>query len=62
MKQFLTSLQAVYKYVFFAYLLNCLLTRWLFIDRKTIRLNNTKELSHIVYQLNCKYFHFSFLP
>lgn len=52
MKQFLTSLQAVYKHVLFAYLLNCLLTRWLFFDRKTIRLNNTKELSHIVYQLN----------
>lgn len=51
MKQFLTSLQAVYKHVFFAYLLNCLLTHWLFFDRKTIRLNNTKELSHFVYQL-----------
>lgn len=58
MKQFLTSLQAVYKHVFFAYLLNCLLTRWLFFDQKTIRLNNTKELSHIVYQLNKLVFSF----
>ena len=58
MKQFLTSLQAVYKHVFFAYLLNCLLTRWLFFDRKTIRLNNTKELSHIVYRLNKLVFSF----
>ena len=52
MTQFLTSLQAVYKHVFFAYLLNCLLTRWLFFDRKKIGLKNTKEVSHIVYQLN----------